>query len=90
MRGGARIICRHAKPGEPMTANAVTAWFRDLYVRRLGWAGYSSHCGRRTFATQAARKATTVGGSLRDVQDMLGHASLMSLGANLASGLFCP
>ena len=30
--------CRHAKPGEPMSANAVTAWFRDLYVRtaRLG------------------------------------------------------
>jgi integrase/recombinase XerC len=30
--------CRHAKPGEPLSANAVTAWFRDLYVRRLGWA----------------------------------------------------
>ena len=67
---------RHAKPGEPLTANAVTSWFRDVYVRRLGWTGYSSHSGRRTFATQAARKATTVGGSLRDVQDMLGHASL--------------
>jgi integrase/recombinase XerC len=67
---------RHAKPGEPLTANAVAAWFRDLYTRRLGWTGYSSHSGRRTFATQAARKATTVGGSLRDVQDMLGHASL--------------
>ena len=51
-------------------------WFRDLYVRRLGWTGYSSHSGRRTFATQAARKATTVDGSLRDVQVMLGHASL--------------
>lgn len=68
--------CRHAKPGEPMTANAVTAWFRDLYVRRLGWTGYSSHSGRRTFATTAARKATTVGGSLKDVMDLLGHASL--------------
>ena len=30
----------------------------------------------RTFATQAARKATTVGGSLRGVQDLLGRASL--------------
>lgn len=67
---------RHAKPGKPLTANAVAAWFRDLYTRRLGWTGYSSHSGRRTFATHAARKATVVGGSLRDVQDMLGHASL--------------
>jgi len=70
------FYARHAKPGEPLTANAVAAWFRDLYTRRLGWTGYSSHSGRRTFATQAARKATVVGGSLRDVQDMLGHASL--------------
>jgi integrase len=59
-----------------MTANAVAAWFKDLYTRRLGWTGYSSHSGRRTFATHAARKATSVGGSLRDVQDLLGHSSL--------------
>jgi integrase len=70
------FLARHAKPRTPMTANAVAAWFRDLYTRRLGWAGHSSHSGRRTFATQAARKATLAGGSLRDVQDMLGHASL--------------
>ena len=68
--------CRHGRPHQAMTANAVTSWFRDVDVRRLGWTGYSSHSGRRTFATQAARKATTVGGSLRDVQDLLGHASL--------------
>ena len=67
---------RHSKPGEPLTANSVTSWFRDIYVRRLGWTGYSSHSGRRTFATTAAKKATLVGGSLRDVQDLLGHASL--------------
>ena len=38
--------------------------------------GYSSHSGRRTYATTAAKNATRVGGSLRDVQDLLGHASL--------------
>ena len=68
--------CRHAKPGEPMTGNAVTSWFRDVYVRRLGWTGYSSHSGHRNFGTQAARNAVKAGGSLRDVQDLLGHASL--------------
>ena len=51
-------------------------WFRDLYGRRLGWEGYSSHSGRRNFGTQAARNAVKAGGSLRDVQDLLGHASL--------------
>jgi integrase/recombinase XerC len=72
------FLARHARPGTPMTANAVAAWFRDLYTRRLGWTGYSSHSGRRTFATRAARKATDAGGSLRDVQDMLGHSSLQT------------
>lgn len=62
--------------GYGLSPNAVAQWFRYLYVERMGWEGYSSHSGRRTFITNAARKVTTVGGSLRDVQDLAGHASL--------------
>ena len=44
--------------------------------RALGFNGCSSHSGRRGFITNAARKIGTVGGSLRDVQLLAGHASL--------------
>jgi integrase len=66
----------HNKPGQPITANSVAAWFKDLFTRKLGWEGYSSHSGRRTFVTNAARKITEAGGSLRDVQSLAGHADL--------------
>lgn len=44
--------------------------------RHLGFVGCSSHSGRRTFITAAARKISTVGGSLKNVQELAGHANI--------------
>ena len=55
----------------------VTNFFHGLY-RKLGMIGCSSHSGRRTFITEVARKISTVGGSLRDVQYLAGHSSLQT------------
>jgi integrase/recombinase XerD len=52
--------------GRGLSAGDVELWFHRLYSG-LGMAGCSSHSGRRTFITRAARKVSEVGGSLRDV-----------------------
>jgi len=61
--------------GGQLTANSVVNWFATLY-RTLDLQGCSSHSGRRTFITKAARRVHRVGGSLRDVQQLAGHRSL--------------
>ncbi len=58
-----------------LTAATVVNWFAALY-RRAGLEGCSSHSGRRTFITNAARLVFRVGGSLRDVQQLAGHTSI--------------
>ena len=68
-----RIIYSERREG--MDAATVAQRFFHLY-RRLGFVGCSSHSGRRTFVTNAARKISLVGGSLRDVQMLAGHADL--------------
>ena len=51
--------------------NKFAAWYLAL-----GFSGASSHSGRRTAITNWARKISTVGGSLRDVQMLAGHTAL--------------
>ena len=52
-------------------ANLFACWYSDL-----GFIGCSSHFGRRTAITAWARRISTVGGSLRDVQLLAGHSAL--------------
>lgn len=61
--------------GTAMRPASVVQWFKLLY-RELGFTGCSSHSGRRSFVTYAARSIHRVGGSLKDVQQLAGHRSL--------------
>ena len=65
----------HSERDRGLSAGAVAVWFHRLYAG-LGMVGCSSHSGRRSFVTRAARRISEVGGSLRDVQMLAGHASL--------------
>ena len=64
-----------AQGGQEMGAQSVVNWFFKLYLE-LGFYGCSSHSGRRTAITRWARKISSVGGSMRDVQAMARHSSL--------------
>lgn len=64
-----------SRKGGHMRANSIVCWFGSLY-RTLGLRGCSSHSGRRTFVTNAAKKTHEAGGSLRDVQLLAGHRSI--------------
>lgn len=63
--------------GERMTPISIVNWFARAY-RELGLTGCSSHSGRRTFITRAARLVHKAGGSLRDVQLLAGHRSIQT------------
>jgi integrase len=63
--------------GGPMTPLSIVVWFKRAY-EYVGLDGCSSHSGRRTFITRAARLVHEAGGSLRDVQLLAGHRSIQT------------
>jgi integrase/recombinase XerD len=63
--------------GGPMTPLSIVVWFARTY-QIVGLNGCSSHSGRRTFITRAARLVHKAGGSLRDVQLLAGHRSIQT------------
>jgi len=78
-----RKLCNDRGPiirserGGAMTPMSIVVWFSRAY-EALGFDGCSSHSGRRTFITRAARAVHKAGGSLRDVQLLAGHRSIQT------------
>ncbi|WP_029584886.1 site-specific integrase [Bradyrhizobium sp. URHD0069] len=73
--GDGPVVC--SERGGPMTPLSIVVWFSRAY-NALGFEGCSSHSGRRTFITRAARLVHKAGGSLRDVQLLAGHRSIQT------------
>ncbi len=61
--------------GYKTSSQAIVNWFYALY-KSVGIEGCSSHSGRRTFITNAAKNISLVGGSINDVRLLAGHTSL--------------
>lgn len=81
--GPDRYVITLAKGNEDLKSRARSIQFlfngkgkQIGWFKQLGFEGCSSHTGRRTFITNAARLVSSVGGSMREVQELAGHTSL--------------
>jgi len=81
---GNAYVVTLAKESTSLTTRALSVRFlfsknnekQQGWFQKLGFVGVSSHSLRRTFITNAARAVSSVGGSLREVQELAGHASI--------------
>lgn len=71
------VVLKRGAEDAATRSNSVVFLFKNWY-QQLGFKGASSHSGRRTFITNAARNVSAVGGSLRDVQSLAGHSSIQT------------
>jgi integrase/recombinase XerD len=69
--------------GNGFSAASIAEWFHRLYAA-MGYEGASSHSGRRSFITNAARKIPLCGGSLLDVMALAGHRHLSTTQAYIS------
>ena len=76
-RSGSTGPVLRSERGGPIAPGSVVVWFARAF-QLLGLDGCSSHSGRRTFITKAARLVHKAGGSLRDVQLLAGHRSIQT------------
>jgi integrase/recombinase XerD len=77
MTGSNGPVIRSERGRGAMRPISIVMWFAAAY-QTLGLQGCSSHSGRRTFITRAARVVHKAGGSLRDVQLLAGHRSIQT------------
>lgn len=61
--------------GKRMSPSAVTSYMWLMY-KKAGFKNGSSHSGRRTYITNLGRTMNNFGLSMRDVQEMAGHARM--------------
>jgi len=70
-------VVRSERGNSRMGRQSIVDFFQRHYSE-IGFEGCSSHSGRRTFITRAARKISECGGSLRDIQKIVGHSALQN------------
>jgi integrase len=74
-QGGSEGPVIRSERGSHLTPVSACNLFKAIY-RSVSLENCSSHSGRRTFITKAARTIGRVGGSLEDVRRLAGHSDL--------------